>query len=348
MFSWLKSVISFNSQEEQEVVNRFVAKNMGQRGPLIALIPTTHKNESICLCVTPCSVFVFFWEAAPLGKRLSLEDDAFTCAASLRGSAVVAGTQKGQVCEVRLDDSLAFRSGQFRHSISDTPVSAIACTRDGTRVAAGFADGTIALWTSPADEPELLRGSEIPAAVTALVFVESTNALWAGYADSTVSVLYLESIGNFVKIPTLCKLPAVMRWHSYMNVVVVSDSNAEVVVVSVSDHNVLHRYDASLVTCGAALSCLEILGERQLLLLGATDGSFCVRELLASEKSPQKLRCHLLRVWEVPESDAGPVTCAAVDAATDTLLVGDAGCRVRSVGDFAKKINDVDESLHHV
>ena len=345
MFTWLKSILAMNSSEPGEVVTRFVARNTGQRGPLLALIPTKHKNESICLCVTPCSIFVFFWDAAPVGKRLGLEEDAFTCAVGYRGSSVLAGTQKGQVCEVFLDNSLVFKSRNFPHPISDSPVTAVAVTRDSARFAAGFAEGSVAFWSSPDTDPEIFRGSA-GVSVTSLLFVESTNALWAGYSDGGLTVFYLETIGNFVKLPGVTEVPTIMRWHKYMEVVLISDSNKDLVVVAISDHNVLHRYDAALVTCGAALTCLEIVGERELLLLGAADGSFCVRELSASEKAQRKLRCHLLRVWEVPSvAEAGPATCAVLDEASDTLLVGDAGCRVRSVNDFYKKIHEREDAL---
>jgi WD40 repeat protein len=336
MFTWLKSILTFNTTEP-EVVTRFVAKSTGQRGPLIALIPTRHKNEAICLCVTPSSIFVFFWEATPLGKRLSPEDDAFTCAVAFRDSAVLVGTQKGQVCRVHLDDLLVFKSRSFSHPSSGA-TTAIAA--DGDRFAAGFADGSIAFWASIEASPEIFRSSVI--SVTCLVFVASTNALWSGNADGNLTVFYLDPLGNFSKIPGVAKMPMTLRWHKTLNVVLVIDAAKELVVVAISDHSVLHRYDAALVTCGEALTCLEILGNEKFLLLGAADGSFCVRTLSLSDKAPGKLRCHLLRVWEVAiVAEAAPATCAAWDTESDTLLVGDAGCRVRSVADFEKKVSDI-------
>ena len=343
MFSWFKSVIS----TEDEVITKFLAKTTGQRGPLISVIPGKHKNDQICLCVTPCSIFVFFWDTAPLGKRLALEDDAFTCAVAFGTSAVLAGTQNGQVCNISLDQSLAFKSTKLRHGLPEIPVTAIACTKDSKRYTAGFADGSIAYWLASETDAVFVGESHTGTAVTALIVVESTNTLAAGYADGNVIFFCLETLVISARLPGLCHLPVVIRWHEHMEILLISDSNRELLLVKISDYTVLHRYDASLVTCGAALTCLEIVGERQLLLLGASDGSFCVRELSASEKAPHKLRCQLLRMWEVSAGDAGPVTCAAFDAKSDILLVGDAGCRVRAISEFTAKIQEKqDSSLH--
>ena len=342
MFTWLSSVFTPSLEGDvQEVVTRFVAKTTGQRGPLIALIPAQHNTQALAhICVTPCSVFVFFWDqTAASGKRMSLQGDAFTCACAVgrqtQGTVILAGTQNGQVIRISLDDNFTFVSRVV--TISDSPVIAIAVSEDATKCAAGFGNGVVVFWsTSEQDELDkrkYLRDPSKQAAVVSLVFVQSAGTLWTGYSDGSVVVFSLEEGGNFQTIPNICVgIPAVMKWHKKLDVVLISDSHKELVVVSVSDHSVPHRYDAGLVTCGSPLTCMEILKDRnELVCLGADDGSFCIRELSKSDKDPQRLKFHLLKMWEVAASDAGPVTCVAVDVVANALVVGDAGCRVRSV-----------------
>ena len=97
---------------------------------------------------------------------------------------------------------------------------------------------------------------------------------------------------------------------------------------SIESRTLVQKYSAALVTCGGCISFLGVGGPGQ-LLIGSSDGSVCLREVRRKEEAP-RYQCVLIRFWDCPDPlDACPVTAALIDGDSATLLVGDAGCRVR-------------------
>jgi len=92
----------------------------------------------------------------------------------------------------------------------------------------------------------------------------------------------------------------------------------------------IQKYPAELMTCGADLtamiSCSVQDPDLNLLMLAGVDGSLCVRRV--ARRPDGKLNCVLLSFIEALSAENAPITSLSYHADTDSVVVGDAGCRV--------------------
>merc|ERR1712232_1098873 len=91
------------------------------------------------------------------------------------------------------------------------------------------------------------------------------------------------------------------------------------------------KYSAELIMCGSDLSTMTAVttssSQMKLLLLAGVDGSLCVRRVIL--RPDGKMNCVLLYYSESVTGDmACPITSVQYNAATDSVLVGDASCTV--------------------
>jgi WD40 repeated domain len=331
MFGWLKSLFSTN---EEDCKIRFVAKDQGHRGPLLDLVPLTILNEPVCACVTPSCIFVVFWctSAKAVGKRLSLPNDAFVCACKSSTGEISVGTQNGSIIIVKLTNTLAFETQEI--SRCNSPIASIA--RTDNFIVAGLESGKLVVLNlvQATDSWQKMGLLDIGvSAISAVCIVD--NLVWCGRSDGKIFVMDLSvsPISVVKENLSLSNLAiAGIKYVKAESVILVLHGCQDLSVWNITDFSVLHQYQANLVTCGSYLSCLEVVDST--LFLGSTDGSFCLRVLKkrVEEDQTHKFQCILLRYWEArDELDSSPISSAAYDPDSQTILIGDAGCRVRSV-----------------
>eukprot|EP00971_Amphidinium_carterae_P261169 5181419-Amphidinium_carterae.1 len=98
-----------------------------------------------------------------------------------------------------------------------------------------------------------------------------------------------------------------------------------------SSRSCLQKYPADIITCGTDLSAMSPVQikspDMNLLFLAGIDGSLCIRRIHRRPKG--KISCMLVCYLEQPGAVPGcPITTVTYHSATDSVLMGDAGCTV--------------------
>jgi len=165
---------------------------------------------------------------------------------------------------------------------------------------------------------------------------QEEHCLWVGLDGGNVAVFDVTT-GVLTRSFNCGGQEAVMSLAYFPNYTVVFALSAHR-RVSVWDSNsyaCLQKYPAELMTCGADLSAMISVDlramELSLILLAGVDGSLCIRRV--NRRADGKLNCVLLSYMENVSGDAGcPISYISYHPATDSMLVGDAGCTVALVG----------------
>ncbi|CAE7286685.1 unnamed protein product [Symbiodinium natans] len=181
-----------------------------------------------------------------------------------------------------------------------------------------------------------LPGSEEqPATASSLVVVpqESVRQLWVGLDNGLLVVFDVET-GMLVRSFSCCgpEMVSALAFCEKTSAVFALSAHKRVSIWDSKSFACLQKYPAELMTCGADLSAMGAFDvpklSLSLLVLAGVDGSLCLRRI--TRRTDSKLNCILL--WY--RGDAGgelgcPVTALNFHEGTETVLLGDAGCRVQ-------------------
>ncbi|CAJ1343995.1 unnamed protein product [Effrenium voratum] len=172
-----------------------------------------------------------------------------------------------------------------------------------------------------------------PPTATSLVAVpkEAGLQLWVGMDTGSLAVFEVET-GMLVRTFS-CGGPEIvvaLAFSEKTSVVFALSAHKRVGIWDTDSYACLQKYPAELMTCGADLSAMGAfdvvsLG-MSLLVLAGVDGSLCLRRI--TRREDRKLNCILL--WYL--GDGGmecPITSVNFHYETETVLLGDAGCRVQ-------------------
>lgn len=255
---------------------------------------------------------------------------------------VADGGIKGQVKEFRAGPRDVQEHGESHHGADlANCLTAVQLSKCGLLFAASF--GICYCWDIRTGELQrefhLPGGGRSVATASSLALVQGAGSpgreglqLWVGMDNGSIAVFdvrtgvltrSLSTEGQEVVV-TLCYC----QMHS---VVFALRAHRSVSVWDTTTYTCLQRYPAELVTCGADLAAISTVTPRgadvSLLLLAGVDGSLCVRRI--NRRGQGKLNCVLLWCAESANGDAGcPITSINYHAATDSVLLGDAGCVV--------------------
>ena len=281
------------------------------------------RGSSCLCCVTPSCLFLVAYKSGHdrvLLKRLSDTNDAFASVIKDSLSNLIhIGTTSGNV--IRVD----FLNNTWTSVINRCSSSVASMVVSSGILACGYCDGFVYLCNTPLSTPAIiLMIAGENTACTAIEFVDAD--IWVGRSDGCISII--EDFNAPKVSPKSLTYPdmktvAILKRLPLMMAAV--SASSELSLWDLETRTLLQRYSAELVTCGAFITAMEICSDSQ-LIFGCSDGSCCLREI----RKTQKLQCVLLRFWDPPdEVSASPITAVYVDG--DTIIVGDAGCRVRSI-----------------
>lgn len=196
---------------------------------------------------------------------------------------------------------------------------------------------------------------------SALAIVHSTREnrqvshLWVGLGNGYITVFDVETgalVRNFsctgagdatqqgLAVVSLVHFPA-------DGFVFALSAHRRVSVWEESSYEFLQKYPADLITCGSDLSAMTVVTlqdpDAALLVLAGVDGSLCVRKV--SRRADRKINCVLLSYMEAMSGDVGcPITSLDYHAATDSVLVGDAGCSVTVLAKLREQLGAMVQS----
>lgn len=164
--------------------------------------------------------------------------------------------------------------------------------------------------------------------------VEATH-LWVGLDNGHIAVFDVQT--GFLARSFKCIGPEAVTSLAYFatdGVIFALSAHRRVSVWEVGSYTCLQKYPADLMTCGSDLSAMVAIDYKamvlNLLVLAGVDGSLCVRRV--SRRGDGKLNCVLLFYLESVSGDLGcPITSIGYHAATDSIILGDAGCTVALV-----------------
>jgi len=169
------------------------------------------------------------------------------------------------------------------------------------------------------------------------------HCLWVGLDGGNIAVFDVNT-GVLTRSFNCGGQEAVMSlaYFPHHTVVFALSAHRRVSVWDSSSYACLQKYPAELMTCGADLSAMISVDlramELSLILLAGVDGSLCIRRV--NRRADGKLNCVLLSYMENVSGDAGcPITYISYHPATDSMLVGDAGCTVALVGKLRDQLS---------
>lgn len=258
----------------------------------------------------------------------------------------------GPIQELRTEDGLESSSGD-----ASSPAMSVTVLHWGgpNELYAGWC-GRCCCWdlaSGTLRREFLLPGAERPATPSTLAAVrlrahgneaEMTH-LWAGLDTGNISVF--DAVSGILTRSISCSGPETIVAITYFeatDVVFALSAHRRVGVWEASTYACLQKYPAELMTCGADL-CAMTSAELQepdlsLLLLAGIDGSLCVRRV--TRRPDGKINCVLLCYMESVGADPGcPITSMQYHAATDSLLVGNAGCSVSLLNKFRDQLGSM-------
>jgi len=243
------------------------------------------------------------------------------------------GTVKGPLLQLALQDGAAAPHGRG-HEDSITAV----LLHSGKQVFAGTL-GRCACWDLQTGELQrefhLPGGQDSIAAPSSLALVQEaeTAQLWVGSGMGTLAVFEIQS-GMLVRSLD-CSGPEVVVGLSFCHrnrLVFALSAHRRVSIWDPSSYSCMQKYTAELMTCGSDLSSMATIYvpslEKSMLLLAGVDGSLCIRRI-SRRPGDGKISCVLMWYLEDAGSDVGcPITALRYHPATDSVLLGDAGCNV--------------------
>ena len=335
-----------------------LSKDVGHRGPVVGGFQLSLPDGSnVVVTVTPSGLAMVTAESASVICQLSPDQgDAFTCSiACTEGLLIGCQSGKSLLAKVSGDGVTVTKS----ISSLSAPVTCLATMEEAISsvVAVGNEAGNICIWSPQTSHTIALSLSSN--AVTACVSIDSE--LWASFDKEGIRILNVASENEVLQVhmneanvdPEGMATVTNMVFSSYHGLVICLSSCSDVFLIDKATRVCLHRYPATLMTCGASLTSL-ITVERKafpgstFLMLGGVDGSLCIREL---NKRPRdgKLQCVLHRCFDrlspslkiegefaLDPSEGVPITSLYVphEDGPETCIAGDASCAL-----FAVRLN---------
>lgn len=199
-------------------------------------------------------------------------------------------------------------------------------------------------------------GQAIPSTLAAVVGRasiegrERTTHLWVGMDTGSIAIFDVAS-GALVQSFS-CGSEALVSLAPFPsdNVVFALSAHRRVSVWDATTYSCIQKYPAELMTCGADLSAMIAVSvhdpELSLLMLAGVDGSLCVRRV--SRRGDGKLNCVLLSFFECVSGDGAPITSLDYHSATDSVLVGDAGCTMAVLGKLKEQLGTAVQAHNEV
>jgi hypothetical protein len=340
-----------------------LSKDGGHRGPVIGGYLTSGFDEIQIACtVTPSAVTIVKGDAGiVLSTFVPDQGDAFTASCLIplssresenqRLCGMALGTQRGFVVVVELGSSVREIA---RCEASTSSVTVLTLVNTST-IIVGNVSGQLRVY-DPIRHPDTpsasLQISDASVAVTAVAQV-SEQSLWVAIGtmgirdvrivlDPALGVVSLEnsSRSDFIQFEGMQAITSIVFSKVYGLAICLS-SCSDVFLISIASYELVHRYPASLMTCGAPLSVMSSADteESTYLFLGGMDGSLSTRELSKRDKDG-KLQCILHRCIDrltpqakgsglsgsLSPSDGCPISSLWVSESMEHCVVGDASC----------------------
>eukprot|EP00928_Gymnodinium_smaydae_P007231 TRINITY_DN12603_c0_g4_i1.p1 TRINITY_DN12603_c0_g4~~TRINITY_DN12603_c0_g4_i1.p1 ORF type:complete len:544 (-),score=110.80 TRINITY_DN12603_c0_g4_i1:86-1636(-) len=167
----------------------------------------------------------------------------------------------------------------------------------------------------------------------------SQELLWIGLDNGIIAVFDARS-GILVRRITTEGPEAVvsLAFVAGVNLMFALSAHKRVATWDAATYVLKQKYQAKLM-CGADLSCMAVVRheatDSNLLLLAGVDGSLCARRIV--QRQDGKVNCLLMFCVEETGVDAGcPITSIHYHAASDCVLLGDAGCNLAVVAKLSE------------
>ena len=328
-------------------------ETVGRRGPTLGsvLIDGVEAGSVRLLVVTPLKIQVYDAHTAkildlqdlmPSSLRSHLPMTSFSVEAQSSSSRRMAvGCQDGEVVIFSLEGGTAkpLRSfhaeedlaGESKHALAK---SILALHLFNGQVFAGTS-GRCMCWNL--DDGELQRefhlpSSDQPVSASSLVTVtqESGLQLWTGLDVGSIAVFEVET--GILMRSLACggsEMVVALAFCSKTSAVFALSAHRRVTIWDTDSYACLQKYPAELMTCGADLSAMGAFDipsiNMSLLVLAGVDGSLCLRRI--TRREDRKLNCILL--WYLGAESGCPITALDFHEGSETILLGDAGCRVQ-------------------
>ncbi|CAL1126459.1 unnamed protein product [Cladocopium goreaui] len=342
-----------NSTSKQFATSFGEEETVGRRGPTLGsvLIDGVEAGSFRLVVVTPLKIQVYdahtakildLQDLVPASLRSHLPMTSFSVEAESSSSRRMAvGCQDGEVLIFSLESDTAkpLRSFHVEEDLTSESKHALAKSILALHLHQGYVFagtcGRCMCWNL--DDGELLHefhlpSSDHPVSASSLVTVapESGLQLWTGLDVGSVAVFEVET-GMLVRsLP--CGGPEMvvaLAFCEKTSVVFALSAHRRVTIWDTDLYACLQKYPAELMTCGADLSAMGAFDipsiNMSLLVLAGVDGSLCLRRI--TRREDRKLNCILL--WYLGAESGCPITALDFHRATETILLGDAGCRVQ-------------------
>lgn len=322
-------------------------ETLGRRGPTLGSVLLDAEGSSRLLVVTPLKIQVFDAHTAKvldlpdlvtLRSHLPMTSFAVEPESSSRRMAV--GCQDGEVLIFSLEGGSVKPLRAFHEEDpADEVENAVAKSILALHLHQGYVfAGTCRrcmCWN--VDDGELqheyhLPSSDQPVSASSLVTVkrESGLQLWTGLDVGSVAVF---EVGTGMLVRSLpCgghEMVVALAFCEKTSTVFALSAHRRVTIWDTNSYACLQKYPAELMTCGADLSAMGAFDipsiDMSLLVLAGVDGSLCLRRITRRENG--KLNCILL--WYLGGESGCPITALDFHVASETILLGDAGCRVQ-------------------
>jgi WD40 repeat protein len=385
----LKRVISFVtggsslSRRGDLELPRFVskafvlAKDAGHRGPVLGgYLLKTLDGLNAAVTVTPTGFTVVDSDSGSVicvVKSSPDGTDAFTSVALIpltsgtqtESCGLVVGTQKGKLLLIQISRESKPKYIAECEIPNPSPVTCVCVSKTDPSIAvAGTVDGRVLVW-EPSSHPSTPTVSvQVYASPITCIHI-SDNLLYV--ASEGICVFSILRSGSLLTLTRgsvqsltfdgMQSITSIVESFIHGLLICLS-SCSEVFLIDKVSHQLVTRYPASLMTCGAALSSmsgLEISGVpgSTFLVLGAVDGSLCLRELCRRPKD-DKLQCVLHKCFDrltpqhksvidlpIDPSEGCPIT-SVYTPSEEVCVVGDASCSVFVVNMVYQGCNSID------
>jgi len=281
---------------------------------------------------------------------------------------LTSGSLSGPLYELKVDGEQSQQMGAESESPEALPPSGGSCLAmsvttlriSGTGLYAG-ACGRCRLWDLRSGE--LRREFHLPGGSDRLVTpgalcvvdgvrrdggAEEVTQLWIGLDNGGIAVFDVQSgvlVRSFSTGPEAVVSLALFCANSF---VFALSAHRRVSVWDAVTYSFMQKYPAELITCGADLSAMVAADvpsanaetpEMALLLLAGVDGSLCVRRV--GRRQDGKLHCVLMCYLENVSGNPGcPITSINYHAATDSVLLGDAGYTVSLLSPLQEQLGN--------
>lgn len=342
-----------------------LAKTVGHRGPVVGgyqLSSTDEKN--VIVTVTPSGITMVAAETAEVMYHLCPDEgDAFTCSSvSSNLGGLIVGCQSGKVISAQLTPADGLRvTNALQPNFTSCVTCLTALSAFPALIAVGTDTGQLCIW-KPQNTPNTVTVSLSGNALTACLSIGSE--LWIAADNEGIRTLEVLSEAGLVQLQVMTENSPIdspegmgtvtdMVYSANHNFIICLSSCSDVFMIDKSTRMCMHRYPATLMTCGASLSSIVAVEKAEyqgstFLLLGGVDGSLCIRELNRRPRDG-KLQCVLHRCFDrlspsvksegepqLDPSEGIPITSLFVASQEDSdmCIAGDASCAL-----FAVKVN---------